>query len=211
MAQGRQRRLPLDHPKQLLTIGGETILARIVRMVREIGPGEIHIVGWPTFAGLGDSKLHTFNEPGSCILEGIAGSRLLFDSERTVILLGDVVYSVDALQCIYHDPRPVFAAGNSDLSNSSGELFAFSFIRDQEAHVLSLIHTRRCFGQPHVKYQPGHLRKLFWALQGGRLVREGCRQWKPEFYLPIDDWTMDVDTPADLVRLCELEGKIDGK
>jgi len=53
----------------------------------------------------------------------------------------------------------------------------------------------------------GHLRDLYWAIQGGRLVRDGCQQWKAEFYLPIDDYTNDVDTAADLENFGALVEK----
>jgi hypothetical protein len=29
--------------------------------------------------------------------------------------------------------------------------------------------------------------------------------WHPSLYLPTDDWTDDIDTPADVARLPELE------
>ena len=194
MAQGCQRRLKhvLDHPKQLLKVGDETILSRTIRLVWEphYGNPDVAVIGWPELLDtvFGVAELHTFNEPGNCILEGIAGCRLLFDKERTVILLGDVVYSRAAIEAIYADERPVFAAGSSDLTSSTGELYAFSFTREWEANVVRLLHTRSCFGTLHKKYQPGHLRELYRAL----------KSYYGESYLTIDDYTTDIDTEEDL-------------
>ena len=54
--------------------------------------------------------------------------------------------------------------------------------------------------------QGGHLRRLLWHAQERHLLRSGIsgRLWHPDVYLPIEDWTNDVDTPADVARIPEL-------
>lgn len=52
------------------------------------------------------------------------------------------------------------------------------------------------------------MRHLLWWAQkchGMKPPPPPPRQtWCPEIYLPVDDWTDDVDTPADVAHLGEL-------
>jgi hypothetical protein len=217
MAQGEQRRLrELGFPKQLLLVNREPIIHRMQRLVTElgdIGPEAIDIIGRVdmTRATWGArSCLITLPDPGFCVLDGIAQTTFRWKSDRILILLGDVVFSKAALQAILADKRPVFFAGTSDISASQGEIFAFSFVQKQRGWVEDLLATCPCrvngagrrIVYPHRR--GGHLRRLlFWAQKSRGLRPPPKQQWCDDLYLPIDDWTNDIDKPADLARLPE--------
>jgi hypothetical protein len=224
MCQGEQRRLAhLGHPKHLLEIGGETILGRTLRLVSElawnttrqplvIGPARLAEV-----AALHGAQQLELNKPGYCILDGICATihRWLEGAagQRVTILLGDVVWSRPALEALLGDRRELVFAGTTNVSTSNGEIFGFSFT--DQLKVADLLRTAPCrlksgrrsepirYSQP----QGGHLRRLLWhAMQRKQLLPVVSQHtWHPSLYLPTDDWTDDIDTPADVARLPELE------
>ena len=216
MAQGQQTRLPsLDQPKQKLTIdevlySGRvyrpiSILHRIINQVVErgphpfvIGPQELELETYQK--GL----VYTLVDPGECILSGILASQLLFGEERTVILLGDVVYSNAAMERVLSCDLPLFFAGTETISPSEGEIFAFGFSRSVQRQVTEALRKSPCLDHQgaHVDYkgQPGHLRQLIRTLRNNGAVVD---------YLVIDDWTNDIDTEEDLrLLLPELRQRV---
>lgn len=241
MCQGQQRRLAkLDQPKHLLEVGGEAILKRTTRLLfyfdqferahgREtrltvVGPRElVSAVGHASHAAIGAGVLHD-RQPGACIVDGILATSRLWDYEgagRTLILLGDVVWSKAGLGKFLADTRPVVFAGQSVLSPSQGEVFALGF--DNPQAMKNLCSTCPCRVDGNrlraFKHQVGgHLRRLLWHYQDLHQLRiPATRQsWHPSVYLPIDDWTNDIDTPEDVLtlaelgRLAELEDRGDG-
>jgi molybdopterin-guanine dinucleotide biosynthesis protein A len=220
MAQGEGRRLrDLGKPKQLLEINGESILHRIVRMVGEIKPdASVVVVGWPELAGAKNgAQLVTLSAPGYCILDGLLEARQWWTPvdirDRCVVLLGDVVFSRHALTQILCDQRELVFAGTTDICASEGELFAVAWSWAQTAHVLHLLEHAPCRvdsrgGNPkkYPRPQGGHLRRLLWEAQrSAGLKIPAKQQWHPEMYLPISDWTWDIDDDADLQRIPRLE------
>lgn len=229
MAQGQQRRLPdLKHPKHLLAVGGEPILVRTLRMLRDSTPGpwtrmdkdSVTIVGNASdfsratvAAGLeGLVDIIPNNEPGACIVDGMIASRASwgYDLGRTLILLGDVVWSWAALEQVLADKRPIVFAGTPVLTAAEGEVFALAFDDPEELHRLCITCPCRVDGsraRSFMKAQGGHMRRLLWWTQECKKLRLPARSkqtWHPDVYLPIEDWTDDVDTPADVARLPEL-------
>ncbi len=228
MAQGQQRRLSgLTHPKHLLEVGGEPILMRTLRMLFDFDQSEraagretaLTIFG-PRGLPQGHGSHVELDAPGSCIVDGILAvaatpfwSRPWF---RTVILLGDVVWSWAALEAVLADRRPLVFAGTPTLSSSEGEVFALAFDNPQEVDNLCRTCPCRLDGKrvrSFMNPQGGHLRRLLWWAQEQQKrqmaplheVRADAKQtWHPDLYLPIADWTDDVDTPEDVARLPEL-------
>lgn len=230
MCQGQQRRLAdLGHPKHLLKVGDQTILGRTVSMLfhvdqalrqagREtaldiVGPPELgSAVGHASHPMIGRGPLDR-ESPGNCIVDGLLATRKLWANDvhgRTVILLGDVVWSRRALAAVLSDPRPIVFAGTSALSASQGEVFALAF--DNSQAVVKLCETCPCRvdgtrKRTFPRMLGGHLRRLLWWTQAQhhKIPPNRSKQtWHPDLYLPIDDWTMDIDDPADVARLPEL-------
>lgn len=225
MCQGQQRRLPnLTHSKHMLEMNGETILGRTLRLLAAHvgGPSKVGIVVFgskdlmPALeagerAGLRIPLLAQLPAPGKCVVDGILAARPAWDWEgRTIILLGDVVWSRSALAAFLADPRPLVFAGTPDISNSGGEVFGVSFTSEKEMTVLCM--SCPCRKVNFSVVQGGHLRRLLWhAQQQKGLVppddlgnQEPVQTWHPDLYLPITDWTDDIDTPADVRNLPEL-------
>jgi len=223
MAQGEQRRLAaLGHPKHLLMVGGELILWRTVRLVREFLGADVAItvIGLPAHAAscaLLNVELVTLEDPGFCVLDGMLAAQKHWgrDRDRTLVILGDVVFSRQALRAIVTDTRPLVFAGTTDVSRSLGEIFATSFVDRQD--MLDALATCPCRvghnGRRTVHYpraQGGHLRRLLWWAMERRQLRPIVQQhtWHPDLFQPVDDWTDDIDTPGDLTRLPELESHV---
>jgi hypothetical protein len=219
MAQGRQERLEgiLDVPKQALNVGGEPIVRRTQRLLEDyVAPGEITVVGWPTFHNLDliapGVTLQTLNDPGTCIVLGLHRARAWrnWNHDRFVILLGDVVYSKNSLRAIFSERRELVFAGSSDLSRGAGEVYAVTLDAHSQPLLTSLIRDTACLRvcATRDRGQPGHLRNLLWAYQarhpflelekGTGYIIGTKRCWWETFYLPIDDWTNDIDTADDI-------------
>lgn len=223
MAQGHQRRLPeLRHPKHLLHVAGEPILARTLRLLREIRPCEPMHLQPPHTVVIGPQALDeaitgnivrsTLTRPGSCIVTGIRAAlddTFVRQHGRVAVLLGDVVWSRDLLTRVLTDRRPLLFCGTPVLTNSLGEVFAAVF--DDPQAVKRLCESCPCVKPRWRQMQGGHLRRLLWhAMLEAKLVHpqrsRGAQWWHPDVYLPTTDgdWTTDIDKPADVARLPEL-------
>jgi choline kinase len=154
-----------------------------------------------------DMDVVTLPDPGNSSLKGIyryleliAGGQRF---DRTVVLLGDVVYSWACLEAIFADltqfvgwrsPAPVRFVGTSDISPSGGELWGVSWLAEADVTVTHALESALAKHPPYQDtYQPGQLRRWMWALH-------------PSFqttsrYTAIDDYTMDVDLPEHVSRL----------
>jgi choline kinase len=108
--------------------------------------------------------------------------------ERTIVLLGDVVYSRDCMDRIFREPAEFMVFGHEY------EVFAFVFrIGVWEQMKLAL--------EMAVKHAeqggPGKLRTVYQAFcgleMGGNATEE--KHWHRICY--VQDYTMDVDTPED--------------
>lgn len=225
MAQGQQRRLAsLGHPKHLLPVNGEPIITRTLRLLLQHRgpldePGPPPVVIGPREL---DDAIAPFNvvrvtldRPGSCIVTGIRAAleeEFVRQEGRVAVLLGDVVWSRAALARVMADRRELAFAGTPVLTTSEGEVFAALF--DDPQAVKRLCETCPCVarGPRWRQMQGGHLRRLLWHamhVNGDKAmmqVRTAGRTswWAPAMYLPIDDWTTDIDKPADVARLPAL-------
>lgn len=125
---------------------------------------------------------------------------------RTVVLLGDVVYSWKCLETLLRPPvaHNVTFAGTSDLGPGGGEIWGASWYREADHLMTSALRTAlgaSSKADPSV-YQPGQLRHWLWTLD--RLLCDGGlgSLGKPRaWYVPVDDYTMDVDLIEHLVDL----------
>lgn len=199
MCQGKQTRLPdLGYPKQAIRVLGESLIQRTIHFLQ--GRGEIHVIGWPDLKEYlpPGYDVETLLLPGNCILQGLYAAKTLWGvATSTLIVLGDVFFTPEAIHQILSDKRPFFFAGTSDLSTTQGELFAFRF--DSVDRIEPTLKKVPCLRSTASEYQCGHLRNLLWEFQGHKNFPEA------RYFLPIDDGTTDFDKPEDLKRIPELE------
>lgn len=160
----------------------------------------IDLVVYPEFVHLAD--------PGNSSLQGIVRF-LRHDEEqrvaslhqrgkhlRTVVLLGDVVYSWACLEAIFRGPQTSYVtfAGTPDLSAEGGELWGLSWFRDGEAVAMKAMYEAldKSSKADSSVYQCGQLRHWLWAMDPTQ---------RSSWWVPINDYTMDVDLPEHLVTL----------
>lgn len=227
LAQGRQERMgtAITGPKQLLPLpacNNAPILARTLGQLW-LGAGGwgvddvITIVTWseviaalskappPPFvkATLGFTSLL---DPGNSSLKGIhryLESQALIAGaprpDRTVVLLGDVVYSWRCLEAIFAGTTSstgvgVRFVGTADISPSGGELWGVAWMREDDYVMMTALEHALAKHPPFDDtYQPGQLRRWMWALHP-------AYQTTPR-YTAIDDYTVDIDRPEDLAKL----------
>lgn len=174
-----------------------------IPILRGIG-AEIGMEIYPSFCALAD--------PGNSSIKGL--SRYLdhvpVDPVHTVVLLGDVVYSWACLEELLrraHDGDVTFA-GTSDLGPGGGELWGVAWYKSTDRMMRGCLAQGLAASSKHQDvYQPGQLRHWLWAVDRFLSPRDGLpdpAQWSGarDWWVPIDDYTMDVDLPEhiDLLR-----------
>ena len=177
--------------KQLLPIGGgETILGRQLRQVKNFGVPEEDIFVVTRSAEIVEytAKLGIQTEyPSSCskTCDTALSTHKLW-GEKTVILLGDVIYSNDVIKIILSVDTPIKFFG--DL----WEIYAVAF----NTHFVA----RRAFTLGNEKSDYGKLRHAYRGLIGKSYDRkENIKMLKGErLFHYVDSWvTRDCDTPTE--------------
>mgnify|MGYP001558825798 CR=1 FL=1 len=224
MAQGQQERLRgiIDYPKHFIPVVGEPIAYRTVRLIRQIArTAKIWAVcpqpsktdfHWKSLAHyVGVELLHPTN-PGLCILDGIRNTRDLWSqNDRTVILMADTIFSRAALGAILADQKPLRFAGSYTTAGGIVELFSLSFAPECQADVRHWLDEVPCHKERHAgvpDFQAGHLRNLLHVATGDKWRQPLTWYQPPECFLPITDWTKDIDTVEDIGRIPWIEWKI---
>lgn len=174
----------------------------------------------------GDKTLnvHELATPGNSSLKGVAAALhdrqyMLGDPQspfgdftkttRTILLLGDVLYSWACLAPIIEFDRHkagCLFVGSHDLSPSAGELWGIGWkFGERSRHSPADTNTRMKDGLQRAlakhppfadTYQCGQLRRWYWEMNEGR-TRPASH------YLSVDDYTMDVDLPEHIAKLAE--------
>jgi hypothetical protein len=191
-----------DHlgvPKHLAPVGGEPLLHRTVRQALA-HTGEVFItapVDDPRYVVDGGRTVH----PGAAPSEYGASRTWWALWGRTVLLLGDVYFTDDAIDTVMQTADPEYRVfgryGASRVTGTPyGEIFAVSWWRHHHELLdrhLALVHAARAAGT--VTRPPGWM--LLRSIQGTPLHRH--RVVRPPF-VDVDDATDDFDTPADYDR-----------
>ena len=124
-----------NNPKQLVDVGGEPLLARIVRQCRRAGHEPVIVTHDERL--LLSEKVYT---PGKrrWTIETLLSTRFMWD-DRTVVLLGDVIYTRDALDKILASRELFQVFGRKELRyrlvGRYYEIFALSFDQTQAGRV----------------------------------------------------------------------------
>lgn len=223
MAQGIQSRMPnATTRKQLLKVAGQPILARTIGQVRAHSykpadcPRSVSmepiVVGWPDMeelvTGQYGCELLTLRWPGLCILDGMHGTDPYWSDGRNIFLLGDVVYTREAIHTILTCQADVMFFGTTNMGQALGELFAFSIADgavNTTAELLMKVECRYAHSvSNHTKHgQAGHLRNFLWLWMRylGLRNKSGHEHYADEIYTPISDWTNDIDTDKEVAEL----------
>lgn len=216
LAQGTQQRMGRAHVgwKQLLPLpacGGAPILTRTLRQVRAMLPlATVTLVTWKalfsaSFASSSNRIRHVeLPAPGNSSLKGIA--RYLESDARpprepetdTIVLLGDVVYSWRCLSS-----AAILARGNGgfvgtlNLSSSGGELWAVAWPAARDDQMMCDLRDALLRHPPFDDdYQPGQMRRWISGFRRGDIVDHVAQAIRRGQYIPVDDYTMDVDLPT---------------
>ena len=228
LAQGVQSRLPdLAIPKQWLPLPacGETpILHRtLVQLWRLLGCQigdlpNVTVINTPELGqiirrGMGikvasdvyfTPNTYTLTDPGNSSLKGARRTIDAFSrdywgeatpiADWNVMLLGDVVYSWDCLTRLLTPSSRVTVCRTSDLSQSGGELWGVAWSKERDDFVNDALDAALERHPPFRDYQPGQLRHWYWAMNG-------AEPGAPVTAYAVDDYTDDVDVPADVKNL----------
>lgn len=159
---------------------------------------------------------HQLGDPGNSSLKGIAryleNLRTGYEAPRfegitftkTVVLLGDVIYSWPCLRaCMEPTHWGVGFVGTSDLSRSGGELWGLSWMPDDHSTMKDALGRALKKHPPFEDYQPGQMRRWLWEideLNNYFSVRAPERFW----FTAIDDYTRDIDLPEHIAELGRL-------
>lgn len=215
MAQGKQSRMHhLAIRKQLLEVGGEPLIGRQIRQVRE-RYHEPTVVAWADFAPVVEkmyrARIHQLRYAGNCILDGMHATSPWWQDEADIFLLGDVVFSNAMMDSIFACKHDANFWGTGDVGAATGELFAFA-MRGREAvnATAELLLIAPCRGARTTSGQGGHLRNLLWLwMQYKGLHPCLPLQYHEDVMTVVSDWTHDIDTDRQVEELLpELDAHV---
>lgn len=197
----------LGVPKHLISIDGETLIARTVRLLREHDVDDIVITappGDPRYE-LPGARTVTLEDPaphGSRGMNLITATRPLWSPDTpTALMFGDVYYTDAAIAAITGETHPEpWWFRRPTKSRVTGHPWDEPF-----AFVFGAGHHERIAGVALrlVEGWRGPRRLHLWHLHAALLGRP-ARRVEDLVDSPtqtvIDDWTDDIDTPADFRR-----------
>ena len=215
LAQGNQARMGKDVGyKQLLPLqdcANTPILCRTIRQVRSYTGGNqatIRLVAWNQISALATHASRNLNvtrveldDPGNSSLKGLSrwfdrrdwiGTAL---PQRTIVLLGDVVYSWACLDALWTLAETYGFVGTPDLSSSTGELWGVAWSYAENAFMRQQLREAMSHHPPFTAYQPGQLRRLIAGGVRGEIAGHVGAHRRLSHYVDIADYTMDVDVP----------------
>jgi hypothetical protein len=179
---GKLRVWEKDEPKQLREIGGETILNRQIRQIRENGYEPI-IITWREDIIAATPELMHY-DPAYCrtIAETWLYTRELW-REQTVILLGDVIHGSKTMREMLAYRGPMKMIGNS------AEIFSFTFSEKEHAKTADVLYKTN---RDTLKGSPWEIYRC-WC--GVAYNKRGFRE--KEVFQWTWDRTCDIDTPSE--------------
>lgn len=191
-------------PKHLITIEGETLLSRMVRLLRERGITDIFIVSKddPRYKIKGAKQyIAKLNKDNVDADKFLSSKELWNKTGQTIVFYGDCYFTDEAMDTICNfesQEWTLFCRPDASKITGTkwGECFAHSFYphdlarhEDMLHYIAKLFKSRvisRCGGWEHYRAMTG---------------RTDARVRRPHTmttnYVVIDDWTDDFDYPED--------------
>lgn len=174
--------------KQLLPMAGESIIERQIRQVRARSEGDIRVVTHqPQIAQVAnDLGVYIFSpEARNCICETFLSTRQLW-GDRTLVLLGDVIFSWYAMDVLMGNHAEIVVFGNE------WEIYALKFSRNLHARIEQTLRDEIKIGCDGVV---GKMRHFYERYCG--LPPTDPRSTEGKVLVWIQDYTNDVDTPEE--------------
>ena len=187
LAAGQQVRWEKENPfgyrfKQLLPVGEESIIARIVRQCREREVEPLVVTHKKEIVQATDAR-HHIPVRNRWTVETLLCSPL--DGNRTVVLLGDVVYSKTVMDRIFR------YKGYIRVFGSEFEIFAISFSRPVSFHVRHALKEAIEHAESGGK---GKLRKFYQAYCGLDMNSDHMETAVMSRVYYLEDYTRDIDS-----------------
>jgi hypothetical protein len=175
--------------KQLLPIRHSTIIGRVLAQAKMYKTRSIVVTHKDEIAGC-HHRVH-IPKNHDTVCESLLSTSHLWD-DRTIVLLGDVVYSDYTMGLIMNSVDLIRVFGNT------WEIFAIVFDKKNHAKVKTALRKGS-------KHRRGKLRYFYHAYCGfemGRKEQETVPLENDVFYY-VRDWTRDIDSPYEYERLLE--------
>jgi hypothetical protein len=209
MADGKQRRWG-DSPKHLITISGETLLQRTVRLLKYNGVTDIWITTHnPDYAIDGVKLFYPQNNEEE--IDKFYSNREIWDNE-TILLYGDVYFSESGIKQIVEIPGHAYTffgrSGPNKISGKAwGEMFAVKFCANVILEAACL-HIRN--GVKTGNIDRGGAWELYRYMVYGIPGDSKTVVILNGHFHEIDDETDDFDSPEDYDNWCKGIGINDG-
>jgi hypothetical protein len=194
-------------------VAGETVLARLIRQLRERGVSDIGIIcpDLPDYAIEGTYRIAPAHEEWGH--EALNGREWWSDTDRTIQVYGDMIFADRGMdRVVGFDAREwqMFGRfGNGVVKGGGGELFAVSFWPEhREAWEAALRESFRL-------KERGIIRRAgswegYRIMAGARGRRVGLHRHYPAQFTNIrDGLTDDFDTPEQFAKLRALHEALD--
>lgn len=191
-AAGDGTRFDGDGPKQLLDINGEPLIKRLVRQLKERDHRAVVLTHneMITTALRYDCPIY-WPAMSRYLIETIYHAPIMWTSfERHVVLLGDCVFSDDALDTIFEDPAAPMFYGDW------GEIFAFAFVPD---HTRGWLQKAIKISEEHEGWGPAGKLWMLYRLMSNLSIYEHD-EIRARFFTWITDYTTDFDTMEEYTR-----------
>lgn len=190
-----------DTPRQLTLIKGETIVERTIRLLKENGVKNIAIsTNDPVFNIFDVDILRHENNFEGYVSKGQGGSWVegFYPTEEpTCYLLGDVIFSPKAIKTIVEtetDDVEFFASAPpfaQEYSKPHAEPFAFKVVNQTHFRqaINFILENEKLFKRRPIAWE------LWQVIKGTKLNRIDYTN-----YVIINDYTCDIDSPADVEK-----------
>lgn len=205
---------------QLPACGNTPILWRTVAQAQKLALWPPTVITGPLRAspcfyagGIKSSVVPAYVElpqPGNSALKGIARylERRAYENrhyDRTIVLLGDVVYSWACLGAIWDSAEVYGFVGTQNLSMDKGELWGVAWSRPYGDWMMTNLRDALLRHPPFDdEHEPHQLRRWISGIQRGDLADHVAKLRWSVHYTDVDDYTHDIDIPHDLVLLPDL-------